>query len=154
MSKFNSETNFLYQFLKGNSNFIPLKPYKVIFSMRIQILYFKAMQSYLYVYFLVFIYYLCKSLGGEERKTWCTEANRLFRSSTLLCFLENRFFCMCCKDKFNFKLIFRSITQKRTNRCDLLKKQWAPHNGSWAAPACHCSVHLFILWECHISKNT
>ena len=30
MSKFNSETSFLYQLFKGNSNFILLKPYKVI----------------------------------------------------------------------------------------------------------------------------
>ena len=30
MSKFNSETSFLYQLFKGNSNFIVLKPCKVI----------------------------------------------------------------------------------------------------------------------------
>ena len=68
---------------------------------------------------------------------------------------EQVFFCVA-----NINIIYKLInflvdySKFWTNRCDLLKKQWAPHNGSWAAPACHCSVHLFILWECHNSKKT
>ena len=43
-----------------------------------------------------------------------------------MCFLENRFFVCVAKINSIYKLIFRSITQKRTNRCDLLKKTMSP----------------------------
>ena len=62
LSKFNSETSFLYQLFKENSNFIVKKPCKVIylsafydvFVLYINFYSFKAMQGYLFVYFFYY----------------------------------------------------------------------------------------------------
>ena len=62
MSKFNSETSYLYQLFKENSNFIVKKPCKVIylsafydvFVLYINFYSFKAMQGYLFVYFFYY----------------------------------------------------------------------------------------------------
>ena len=50
MSKFNSETSFLYQLFKGNSNLIVLKPCKVIDLSIFMIFIIIYIQSYLYLF--------------------------------------------------------------------------------------------------------
>jgi len=51
MSKFNSETSFLYQLFKGNSNFIVLKPWKAFY-----LYVFQGFHCYLYLFFCLFMY--------------------------------------------------------------------------------------------------
>ena len=51
MSKFNSETSFLYQLFKGNSNFTVWKPWKVIY-----LSVFYDFHCYLYLFTYMFIY--------------------------------------------------------------------------------------------------
>jgi len=51
VSKFNSETSFLYQLFKENSNFIVLKPCKVIYKSI-----FYDFHSYLYLFICLFMH--------------------------------------------------------------------------------------------------
>ena len=51
MSKFNSKTSFLYQFFKGNSNFIVLKPCTVIY-----LTIFYDFHCYLYLFICLFMH--------------------------------------------------------------------------------------------------
>ena len=57
VSKFNSETSFLYQLFKGNSNFIVWKPCKVIYlSAFNDFCYYLYFQHYFFLYFLLYIF--------------------------------------------------------------------------------------------------
>ena len=75
MSKFNSETSFLYQFCKGNSNFILLKPCTVIYLSIF--LWFSLLFIFIHMYIYAFIHLHINFLKPSR----CLNSTRDFWSS-------------------------------------------------------------------------